>query len=174
MKKIKYLILGLLLSVSSFGFEIPRYQELRIKDEIVEIDMHRLLALTQMIESRGGKDPFQGRVAKTSFQYEMETAEHYINLIPEFKSYIESELGRELKYGTEEDAPYISYLIFMAKFQYHRNWLDKYYNIYKNTGDIEWTVYKLYWNSVKGASTFKKWNQRIAEFHNIKEGGLNG
>lgn len=169
MKKIKYLILGLLLSASAFGFEIPRYQEIMVKDEIVEIDMHRLLALTQMVESRGGKDPYHGRVAKTSFQYEMETAEHYVNLVPEFRSYIESELGRELKFGSEEDAPYIAYIIFMAKLQYHRGWLDKYYKYYKETGDIEWLVYKVYWNSVKGASTYKKWNQRIAEYHGIKE-----
>lgn len=169
MRKLKMLLMGLIISLTSLSFEIPRYQEVIINNEIVEIDMHRLLALTQMIESRGGRDPYHGRVAKTSFQYEMETVSHYIKLVPELKSYIEEELGREIDPRSEDDAPYVAYMIYMSKLQYHRGWLDKYYKFYRDTGDAEWLIYKVYWNSIKGASTYRKWNQRIAEFHGIKE-----
>lgn len=163
MKKFRYLLLSVLISTTGFSFEIPRYQDIVVKDEVVRIDMHRLLDQTQMIESRGGRDVHRGRVAKTSYQYEIQTAEHYVNLVPELKSWIEEELGKTLKFNCEEDARNIAYLIYMSKLQYHRDWLDKFDRYYRETGDVEWAVYKIYWNSIKGATTRRKWNQREAE-----------
>lgn len=165
MRKLKALILGLLLSASAYSLDaIPRYQDLAICDHFVSVDMHRLLELTQMIESRGGRDHYHGRVAKTSYQYEMATAEHYIKLVPEFKKWLESEIGRELQLGKEEDARYITYLIYMSKIMYHKNWMDKFSVYYEETGDIEWCMYKVLWNSIKGASTYSKWVQRENEY----------
>lgn len=167
MNKIKYLIAGALLSSTLSAFEIPA-QDILISGDVKQINMERLLDMTQMIESRGGKDNYKGRIAKTSYQYELETVNHYLSLIPDLKAYVESELGRELDLYSEDDARYVCWLVYMAKLQYHRNWLDKYNEYYNQSGDVEWAVYKVLWNSIKGASTFKKWRQREVEYYVYK------
>lgn len=163
MNKIKYLIAGALISSTLSAFDIPATQDILISGEVKQINMERLLDMTQMIESRGGKDNYKGRVAKTSYQYELETVNHYLSLIPDLKAYVESELGRELDVHSEDDARYVAWLVYMSKLQYHRAWLDKYNKYYKQSGDIEWSAYKVLWNSVKGASTLNKWRQREVE-----------
>lgn len=167
MNKIKYLIACALLSSTLSAFEIPN-QDIMISGEVKQINMERLLDLTQMIESRGGRDNYKGRVAKTSYQYELETVNHYLSLIPDLKAYVESELGRELDLYSEDDARYVCWLVYMAKLQYHRNWLDKYNKYYNQSGDVEWAVYKVMWNSIKGASTLNKWRQREVEYYAYK------
>lgn len=167
MNKIKYLIACALLSSTLSAFEIPA-QDIIISGEVKQINMERLLDLTQMIESRGGRDNYKGRVAKTSYQYELETVNHYLSLIPDLKAYVESELGRELDLYSEDDARYVCWLVYMAKLQYHRNWLDKYNTYYNQSGDVEWAVYKVLWNSIKGASTLNKWRQREVEYYVYK------
>lgn len=168
MNKIKYLIACALLSSTLSAFEIPATQDIIISGEVKQINMERLLDLTQMIESRGGRDNYKGRVAKTSYQYELETVNHYLSLIPDLKAHVESELGRELDLHSEDDARYVAWLVYMAKLQYHRNWLDKYNKYYNQSGDVEWAVYKVMWNSIKGASTLNKWRQREVEYYVYK------
>lgn len=168
MNKIKYLIASVLVSSTLCAFEIPANQDIIISGEVKQINMERLLDLTQMIESRGGRDNYKGRVAKTSYQYELETVNHYLSLIPDLKAYVESELGRELDLYSEDDARYVCWLVYMAKLQYHRNWLDKYNKYYNQSGDVEWAVYKVMWNSIKGASTLNKWRQREVEYYVYK------
>lgn len=158
------IILGLfLLSVVSFSDIIPRTQTLEIGGEIHHINIDRLLDLTRQIESRGGKDNYQGRYAKTSYQYELDTVQHYLSAVPELKSYVEERLGRKLNILSEKDARYITWLVYMAKLRYHKSWLNKYYTYYLETGDTEWLIYKVLWNSIKGKSTYKKWQQRNKE-----------
>lgn len=167
MKRLKYALLGILLSASTMAFDVPN-QDIIISGEVTQINMERLLDMTQMIESRGGRDPHKGRIAKTSYQYEMQTAKHYIKLVPDLKKYVESSLNRKLELNKESDARYITYIIYMSKIQYHRGWLDKYDKYYSQSGDVEWAVYKVLWNSVKGASTYKKWKQRERELFCIQ------
>ena len=158
------IILGLFLfSTLSFSNIIPKTQTLEIGGEIHHIDIDRLLDLTRQIESRGGKDNYHGKYAKTSYQYELDTVQHYLGIVPELKEYVENKLGRKLNILSEKDARYITWLVYMAKLRHHKRWLDKYYTYYLDTGDTEWLVYKVLWNSIKGKSTYKKWQQRNKE-----------
>lgn len=142
---------------------VNQYQDIRIEDEFYSVDMKRLLEMTHMIESRRGKDNYLGRVAKTSYQIEEQTINHYLPLIQDLKCFLEKELNRPLIFGREEDAIYYAYLLYMAKIRFHKNWLDKYYDKYYIDDDIEWFVYKILYNSIKGKSTYKKWKEREVE-----------
>lgn len=142
---------------------VNQYQDIRIKDEFYSVDMKRLLEMTCMIESRYGTNNYKGRVAKSPFQYEMDTATYYIKQVNILKEYLEYELGREINVYNEKDCVYITYLIYMSKFRFHFDWLHKYKHYYTQSNDIEWLVYKVFWNSVKGASTYNKWIERSIE-----------
>lgn len=142
---------------------VNQYQDIRIEDEFYSVDMKRLLQMTAMIESRYGTNNYKGRVAKTVFQYEMDTATHYVKQVAILKGYLENQIGRKININNEKDCVYITYLIYMSKFRFHFDWLDKYSNKYFNDVDAEWLVYKVFWNSTKGASTYKKWKEREME-----------
>lgn len=59
----------------------------------------------------------------------------------------------------------------MAKLRYHKGWLDKYYNFFLETGDTEWLVYKVLWNSIKGKSNYNTWNIRLKQYIDSSIGG---
>lgn len=142
---------------------VNQYQDIKLKGEYYAVDMKRLLQMTQMIESRGGRDNYLGRIAKTSYQIEEETLNHYIPLVQDLKCFLEKELDRQLIFGEEEDAIYYAYLLYMAKIRFHKNWIDKYYDKYYVDSDVEWLIYKILYNSIKGKSTYKKWKEREVE-----------
>lgn len=173
MKKI--FVLFILLSNIVFGYDlerdlntlfkhVPRIQEIKIDGYVYEIDMQHLLIMTMGVESNFGKDKYKGRIAKSPMQFEMTTAEHYVKIVPELKIYLESKLNRKLTYN-DKDCVFITYLIYMSKLQYHTEWLTKYKKILHNTGDVEWLVYKVMWNSIKGASTYNKWKYRYSLYY---------
>lgn len=167
MKKM-ILIFMLVLGVQSLSLDffdnntiIKRNMVLIVDGEKINVNIHHLLQMTQMIESNGGRDNYNGRVAKTSYQYEMATVEHYkkLPMVKDMWMNIESLLGRELNPLSNTDAKYVTYIIYFAKLFYHSNLLND--NKYlKETGDIEWAIYKTLWNSSKGASTFNTWVKR--------------
>lgn len=176
MFSVKYVLLTLIISISIFAkmsteqidndiktlFKIVNSkQDLRIKEKFYIIDLQHLLEMTAQIESRYGKDNYKGRIAKSPFQLEEDTAHHYIKIVPELKAHLEGSLGRKLKVENERDCVYNTYLVYMAKLRYHKQWLDKYSKL--SNDDVEWLVYKVLWNSVKGASTYNKWKQRKIE-----------
>ncbi|MGL5191071.1 MAG: hypothetical protein ACRC7S_15645 [Cetobacterium sp.] len=136
--------------------------EIRVNGHLMEIDMRNLITQTAMIESNYGRDKYSTRYAKTFMQIEPKTYEYYINLSPELKEYMESELGRKLKLSNE-NAVFIAYIIYLNKLKVHRSWIDKFKHSYYN-GDNEWYVYKLFYNSIKGKSTYKRWKQRQIEY----------
>lgn len=142
---------------------VNQYQDIRIEDEFYSVDMKRLLQMTCMVESRYATNNYKGRVAKTAFQYEMDTAIYYVKQVGILKGYLESQLGRKIDVYNEKDCVYITYLIYMSKFRFHFNWLEKYSHKYFNNKDIEWLCYKILWNSTKGATTYKKWKEREME-----------
>lgn len=150
---------------------LPSTLSLIIGGQLHTIDINRLLYMTQMMESRGGKDKYTGKIAKTSYQYELDTANYYLDKVPELKKYIEKNLGRKLNLLSENDAKYICWLIYMSKLRYHKNWLDKYYNFFLETGDTEWLVYKVLWNSIKGKSNYNTWNIRLKQYIDSSIGG---
>lgn len=167
MKKI-FMLLFLFIGANLFALDfynnnniIRKEMTLTINDKVVKVNIHHLLQMTQMIESNGGRDRYEGRVAKTSYQYEMATVNHYRNLpfVKDFWKNIESMVGRELNPLSNKDAKYVTYIIYFAKLYYHQNLLNN--NKYlEETGDIEWAIYKTFWNSSKGASTYTKWIER--------------
>ena len=139
---------------------VEKEQDILIDGQLYSIDMERLLWLTAGMESNFGRDKYTGRVAKTYMQLEPDSAEHYLKIVPQIKVYLQSEINRDINIDRNSDAIYISYIFYMSKLQYHFNWIDKYKHIFYETGDLEWFIYKLYFNSVKGHSTFKKWKYR--------------
>ena len=173
MKKI--IILLMLIPTIAFGYDLERdlntlfkyvsqTQEITVDGSIYEVDMRRLLVMTMGIESNFGKDKYHGRVAKSPMQFELSTAEHYVKIIPELRQYLESKIGRKLTFK-DRDCIYISYLIYMSKLQHHHKWLTRHKRYFIETGDIEWLVYKVLWNSIKGASTYKKWTYRYGLYY---------
>ncbi len=142
---------------------VPEKQELIINGNIHTIDMRRLLQMTAMVESRYGTNKYTGRVAKSPMQYEPSTAEYYTDLQPELTKYITEELDAPLFESHELTGVYVTYVTYMSKIQYHKRWLEKYYKYYRNTGDTEWLIYKVLWNSIKGKSTYQKWKSREKE-----------
>ena len=142
---------------------VNQYQDIRIEDEFYSVDMKRLLQMTCMVESRYATNNYKGRVAKSPFQYEMDTATYQVKQVGLLKDYLESQLGRKINVNNEKDCVYITYLIYMSKFRFHFNWLEKYSYKYFNNKDIEWLCYKILWNSTKGATTYKKWKEREME-----------
>ena len=142
--------------------------EIRINNYIVEIDMRQLLLSTAMIESNFGRDNYKGRVAKTYMQIEESTAIWYMSKVPELKNYLEEQLGRQLIWDRDEDAVFVSYIIYLTKIQVHYRWIDRFSQTLFN-GDVEWFIYKLYYNSIKGASKYTKWQHRVSQLNKIKE-----
>lgn len=171
----RYIIIILLLfyntSFGSISSDIDRLftivndeQEIIIKDSIHTIDLRRLLQMTAMMESRYGTNNYKGRVAKTPMQYELSTADFYTDYMSELTNYMAKEFDMPYSAYQELTGVFHSYIIYMGKIQLHHKLLDRYYHYYSDTEDIEWLVYKVLWNSIKGKSTYAKWKQREIEF----------
>lgn len=171
----RYIIIILLLfyntSFGSISSDIDRLftvvndkQEIIIKDNIYTIDMRRLLKMTAMMESRYGTNNYKGRVAKTPMQYELATANYYTKIESELTNYITKELDIPLSPSEELTGVCYSYIIYMSKLRWHRDWLDRHSKYLDDIGDLEWLIYKVLWNSIKGKSTYKKWKEREHEF----------
>lgn len=140
----------------------------RIGINIYEIDLRRLLLQTAMIESNFGRDKYSGRVAKTYLQIEENTAKWYLSQQPLLKSYIEEKLGRKLEWNKDEDAMFVAYILYMAKFEQHKSWLNKFrYTNHFKDGDLEYYVYKIFYNSIAGSSKYSTWKKREKEYYDL-------
>lgn len=153
-----------------FTFAEPIY-EITIDKKIYQVDLKRLLWLTAGMESNFGKDKYSGRIAKTYMQLEPESAKHYIKVFKSTKIHVENNINRQLTTYYDKDAMYVSYILYLSKLHYHKNWIDRYKYIYYNTNDIEWFVYKLYYNSIKGKSKFTMWKYREKHYNELILGG---
>lgn len=153
-----------------FTFAEPTY-EITIDKKIYQVDLKRLLWLTSGMESNFGKDKYSGRIAKTYMQLEPESAKYYIKIFKPTKIHVESNINRKLTTYYDKDAMYVSYILYLSKLHYHKNWIDRYKYIYYNTNDIEWFIYKLYYNSIKGKSKFTMWKYREKYYHELILGG---
>lgn len=136
---------------------VEKEQDIEIDGQIYSIDFKRLLWLTAGMESNFGRDKYTGRVAKTYMQLETDSAEHYLKIVPQIRAYLQSELNHDINVQRDSDAIYVSYLFYMSKLRYHFNLIDKYKHIFYETKDLEWFIYKIYYNSVHGASKHKVW-----------------
>lgn len=182
---IKRVILFLNLFVATFGYNYPTDKihkdidtlfsivsdthDIRINNNIFTLDMRRLLIQTAMIESNFARDKYRGRVAKTYMQIEENTAKWYLSQVPEIRTYIEERLSRKLIWNKDEDAMFVAYLIYMSKLHTHPNWIDKYRNSkHFKHGDIEYFIYKLFFNSIKGVSTYSRFLSREKEYYDLK------
>lgn len=142
---------------------------IRIGNNVYDIDLKRLLLQTTMIESNLGRDKYNGRIAKTYMQIEEKTAKWYMSQVPELKSYIEEELGRKLVWNKDSDAMFVTYLIYLSKIKSHRNWLDKYkHTKHFEDGDLEYYIYKIFYNSIAGSSKYSTWEKREKEYYDLK------
>lgn len=124
--------------------------------------------MTAIIESRYGMDNYKGRIAKTPMQYELATANYYTKIESELTNYITQELDIPLSASDELTGVFHSYIIYMSKLRWHRDWLEQYFKYYQTTGDLEWLVYKVLWNSIAGRSTYHKWQHREQELIRLK------
>lgn len=182
---IKKIIMSIfLISTISFGYKYPVEKihkdidtlfsivsdthEIKINNNVLKLDMKRLMLQTAMIESNFGRDKYRGRLAKTYLQIEEKSAKWYLSQVPELRDYIEDNIGRKIKWDRDSDAMFTAYLIYMSKIQQHGNWIDKFRKSKHFVGDLEYYVYKLYYNSIKGASTYSKWVKRENEYFDLK------
>ena len=179
----KKIIMILILVVSTYSYSrdpqqisndiqhlftiVNKYQDIIVDGVVYQVDMERLLEMTAMVESRYGTNNYKGRIAKTEFQFELTTANHYVTIANELKGFLEEKLGRKISIDNDRDSVYIAYIIYMSKIRYHRDWLDKHKNIYEKSFDIEYLLYKVLWNSVLGKTTYSKWIDRQKEMVEI-------
>lgn len=138
---------------------VPQQHEIQYKGKIYEVDMKALLEHTASIESNYGLDKYRNKHAISQFQYEKDTVVWAMKVSKELVEYFEGELKEKLDYKNTRHSTYIAYIIYMSKIRYHSEWLTK----VKINGELDWKIYKIFWNSTKGASTYKKWNQRKLE-----------
>ena len=146
--------------INSLFSIVEKEQCIEIDGQLYSVDMERLLWLTAGMESNFGRDRYSGRIAKTYMQLEPDSANHYLKIVPQIKAYLQSELNRDINVQRNSDAIYVSYLFYMSKLQYHFSWINKYKHIFYETKDLEWFIYKLYFNSIKGHSKFSMWKYR--------------
>ena len=183
---IKRLILLLgLISTLCFGYKYPvedihkdvdtlftlvsDTHEVNINGSILQLDLRRLLLMTAMVESNMARDRYRGRVAKTYLQIEETTAKWYLSQVPELRRYIESRLGRRLVWNKDKDAMFVSYLIYFSKMKAHPHWVDKFRKSkHFVDGDVEYYIYKIYHNSILGATTYTTFLRREKEYEKIK------
>lgn len=177
----KIICVFIILSYNLFGYsnvstDINRLfdivndkQEIIIDGITYEIDLRKLIQMTAIIESNYGRDNYNNRVAKTYMQIEENTAK-CINSIPEITNFLEDELGHKIIWNQNNSAVCTVYLIYLYRLKYYFHWINKYKDIFYQTNDLEWFIYKLFYNSIHGHSTYKKWKYRINQ--GIKEGIL--
>ncbi|MGL4425073.1 MAG: hypothetical protein ACRCZ0_08330 [Cetobacterium sp.] len=146
--------------------------EVRIGENVHKIDLRVLMKQTAMVESNFGRDKYAHPRAKTYMQMEEPSARWYVARVPKLKEYIEFSLGRRLVWDDDRDAMFNAYLVYMGKLQTHGRWLDKFSDTEYFTGDIEWYVYKIMYNSIVGASKFERWESRRKEYYKMVDNGL--
>lgn len=144
---------------------VPLTETVKVQDKEIEIDMRKLLEATARLESRKGTNNYSGRVAKTYMQYEISTINTYSSTYTYYKnrSLCEYYLLEPLNLDDDRHAVFIAYVLYMTKLHYHQKLLANTYTKYHGSEDPEFWIYKVLWNSTKGASTFKKWKHRLVE-----------
>ncbi|MGL5961932.1 MAG: hypothetical protein ACRCZ0_08265 [Cetobacterium sp.] len=131
------------------------------------VNMDKVLRMTAMIESNYGGDRARSKaVAKTFMQIEKKSADFYLKQVPKEKAYLEKRLGRKLIWDSNRDAIYVSYLIYMSKIKTHPKWLDKFANTkHFSHGNVNFYIYKLYYNSIKGKTTYITYLNRERQYN---------
>ncbi|MGL4981113.1 MAG: hypothetical protein ACRC40_04235 [Fusobacteriaceae bacterium] len=175
MKKI--LMIFLIMTTFVFGDcvipELEKFQSktdpiliFNSKKEIVEIDVMRLMKKTIMIESNCNPD-IKSSVAKGITQIEPATFRK-MSLDKNFKKTfqkIEKKYDVNLRKDWSTDT-YANIVAAYAVYRWKMNDVPRWWNIrYKftqlknNFHDLEWNLYKVYFNSIAGKTTLKKWNR---------------
>lgn len=168
-------VLFMLIGLNTFGYSIdrinndihmlfdhyglPRTQNITIDGKQYELDWSRLLILTAGVESNFGQDNYSGRVAKTFMQIEEDSYKHYLKVLPATRDKVAEYTNiSQLK---DSNAIAIAYVFYLSKMFHHSKWINLHKDIfYKSNKDVEYFVYKLYFNSIKGKSTYSKWIYR--------------
>lgn len=173
-----------LLSTLCFGYKYPvesihkdvdtlftivsDTHEVNINGNTLQLDLRRLLLMTAMVESNMARDRYRGRIAKTYMQIEETTAKWYLSQVTELREYIEGRLGRKLIWNRDKDAMFVSYLIYFGKMKAHPQWVDKFRKSKYFNGDLEYFYYKIFHNSILGATTYTTFVRREKEYEKIK------
>ncbi|MGL4403185.1 MAG: hypothetical protein ACRCTS_05650 [Fusobacteriaceae bacterium] len=136
------------------------------KKEVVKIDVKRLMRKTIMIESNCNPD-IKSTVAKGITQIEPGTFKRMSsdkNFRKTFQR-IEKNYEVNLKKDWATDT-YTNIVAAYAVYKWKMNDVPRWWNIrYKftqlknNFHDLEWNLYKVYFNSIAGKTTLKKWNR---------------
>lgn len=175
MKKIVLLIILLSFGHNVFGKYLninedikdvlsyfPRYQRIYRNDKsFVIVDMQKVLLLTAGVESHFSKYPYDGRIAKTYMQLEEETVKWVKKVNKPDLDFLERGLGRELDFRKDSDAMFVAYLLYATKLKYHKDRFFK--QLVSHRNDLEWRVYKIYYNTYRGSAKYSLWESRQRE-----------
>lgn len=172
-------VLGILLVMSAVAFgscDIPELKKFESKTEpnllfstdkgAVTIDVKRLMRKTIMVESDCRPDIVHP-VAKGITQIEAETFNKVIadkNFKKTFES-IEKRYGVNMKKNWANDTYtniVAAYALYRWKMVKVPRWWDiryKFTQLKNNYHDKEWNLYKIYFNSIAGKTTLKRWDR---------------
>ena len=140
----------------------PRYECITDEnDKMYIVDMQKVLWLTSGCESHFSEYKYTGRIAKTYMQLEEETVKWIKKVNPQEVAFVEKGLGRKLNYTKDEDAMFLAYLLYSTKLKYHKERFFKQRVEYRE--DLEWRMYKIYYNTFKGSANYNLWKNRLRE-----------
>lgn len=144
-------------------------KSIQVGNTFYKVDMRKVIRMTAMIESNYGRDRANpNSKAKSIMQIEKKSYDFYIKKEVGLKKQLETELGRELVYNRNSDAVFLAYIFYIAKFSTHPTWLNKYKDsVHFKHGNINYYVYKIYYNSIKGATTKTTWDTRLKQLEKI-------
>ncbi|MGL5984293.1 MAG: hypothetical protein ACRCZ1_03390 [Cetobacterium sp.] len=138
---------------------VPRYEKVEIKGEFHNLDMKKLMQVTAMVESSYGTTSYSRRIPKTYMQMEKRSALHSLSQGEIIKKKIERRLGRNLQWDSDKDAMFVAYIIYTDRLRQNKRWLRLHTRYFVN-GDVEWYIYKVFFNSIKGSATHKLWQTK--------------
>lgn len=146
---------------NKFTLHTPAIEVMYIDGEAVIVDFNRLMYCLLNVESDFGKanldnapaigvaqieeDTFNGMIKDRRFRDEVEIIEDRYDV--KLKDYNKNEYSNIV-------AAYavLKYKIFCAP-----HWMNKLKISYRS--DVEWMIYKIYYNSIDGATEYKKWSE---------------
>ena len=137
----------------------PRYECIvDDKENMCIVDMQKVLWLTAGCESHFSEFKYSGRVAKTYMQLEEESIKWARKVNAQEFRFVEKGLGRKLDYQKDEDAMFLAYLLYSTKLKYHKARFFK--QAVEHREDLEWRMYKVYYNTYKGSAKYSLWKIR--------------
>lgn len=139
----------------------PKIHKFEINGSIIKVDIHHLME--HLINTESDFKITKQEHAFGLCQIEPNTfkAMYIDKRFKERKQEIEKHFNVDLKKYRDDDFTNMvaSLAVLEYKIMASPEWYKKFKNKIKNSNQTEWYLYKLYYNSLDGAATYKRWSR---------------